>query len=143
MNNKIITGVVIVLVAVGSFYAGNSYAGSKKIATRGAGGQFGQMNNVGGQNGSNNAARQRGALGGMASGEVISKDETGITVKLRDGGSRNVFLLKTTQVTKSVPGNNEDLKTGEMVTITGQANPDGSMNAEMVQIRPASTTPLK
>lgn len=73
---------------------------------------------------------------GAAMGEVISKDEQGVTLKLRDGGSKIVFIGDGTTVTKTASGTPADISVGAQVMIIGKTNPDGSLTAENVQIRP-------
>lgn len=130
MDKKII-GIVLALIIVGagSFYGGMKYAASK-MPVRGnfAGGQFPRT-----------GADARGgfmANGGFVAGEILSKDANGITLKLRDGGSKIVLMSDSTQILKSDEGLKDDLVVGGEVTITGKANTDGSINAMSVQIRP-------
>lgn len=84
-----------------------------------------------------------GRMGGanLANGEIIAKDEKSITIKLRDGGSKIIFLSGTTAINKSATGTIDDLKVGTQVTATGTINTDGSVSAQMVQIRPEMTVP--
>lgn len=150
MNKKIIAVIAgIIIIGGGSFYAGMQYASGNALAqTRGAG-NFG-----GGQRGA-----RGGANGGFASGEVLSKDSTSITIKLRDprvadgqnasaqsggltsqstsqGGSKIIFFSDSTQVMKAISGSLGDVKVGEQVTVTGSTNSDGSISAQSIQIRP-------
>ncbi|MDD5547467.1 MAG: hypothetical protein PHN74_01000 [Candidatus Pacebacteria bacterium] len=76
--------------------------------------------------------------GGMVSGEIISKDDKGITVKLKDGGSKIVFIPESTIVTKNAAGSIEELKTGVQVLVSGTANTDGSVSAKSIQIIPSA-----
>ncbi|EKD24076.1 MAG: hypothetical protein ACD_81C00114G0003 [uncultured bacterium] len=133
--------VIIGIISAGSFYAGMRYerGGSDRLAQNNgmllapaerqarmaSGGLNGAQRNVG--------ARTNG--GGLVAGEIIAKDATSITVKLRDGGSKIVFLSNTTSVMKSTNGSTEDLVIGAQVTTTGTTNTDGSITAQSVQLR--------
>ncbi len=142
--NKKYVGIVVllvVLVGAGSFWGGMTYAkkNTTDFGARGAGanfqgrmGQFGGMNSRGGRTG-----------GGNLFGEIISQDEKSLTVKLQDGGSKIVFLSDQTKVAKSVDGTKADLVTGAGVVVNGIPNPDGSITAQSVQIRPAMPVPVK
>lgn len=149
MNKKIAVIIAIIIIAGGSFYAGMRYDQSKNTAAnRNAGGfanltseerqarlqQFGTMAGQGGG--------QKGmqANGGFAFGDIISKDDKSITIKLPDGGSKIIFYSNSTQVKKAVDGTSDDLQTGTQVTINGTANSDGSLTAQTIQIR--QTIPL-
>jgi hypothetical protein len=68
------------------------------------------------------------------SGEIISQDDTSITVKLQDGSSKIVILSGNTNINKSSEGSKSDLKTGERVTAFGTTNSDGSITAQNVSI---------
>lgn len=139
-NQNIIIAIAVVLIAA-SFYGGMQYGkssvASSNSATRaGFNGQFGQG---GGQRngavGANGARNMRNG-GGLINGEVISKDDTGMTVKLNDGSSKIIFIASSTSVGKFVEGVKNDLTVGENVMVTGTANSDGSVVAQSIQIRP-------
>lgn len=145
--NKNITNIIIAVIVAGgaSFYTGMHYAQSKTVTPvnfanmtpeerQALRGQFG------------NAAGGRGSRtgNGGASGEIISKDTSSITIKLRDGsGSKIVFLSNTTPVTKQAAGTPADLIIGTEVSAMGTANADGSITAQSVQIRPAMPGEIK
>jgi hypothetical protein len=74
-------------------------------------------------------------------GEVLSKDATGITIKLRNGGSQIVLIGGSAQVLKSVTGTLNDVAVGSNVTVIGTANSDGSFTANSIQLRNGTTTP--
>ena len=99
-----------------------------------------------------NGGFQRGAFGvqgrrsGVSNanfimGEIMNKDDKSITVKSRDGSSRFVFFSGMTQISKSTNGTPDDLQIGKEINANGTLNSDGSMSAQMIQIRPFSQTP--
>ncbi len=73
---------------------------------------------------------------GLLAGEVLTKDANSLTLKLRDGGSRIVFYSTSTRVSKMADGMIGDVATGVTVTVNGATNQDGSVTAEMIQLRP-------
>ena len=131
---------IFVIVAGVSFYGGMAY-GQKHVGTSGAFTQGDGQARIGGQ-GFGGSGRRGGmnGQGGFVGGEVVSKDTQGITVKLVDGGSKIVIISPSTPVIKSVESSVADLMAGEQVLVTGKANGDGSVSAQSVQIRPASST---
>jgi len=135
MNNKIIIIIAGLIVVVLAFFSGMKYAESKGPVSRGPGGTFFA------QTGGGRGGIRNGMGGGFVNGEIIAKDTTSITVKMRDGSTKIVFVSNTTPVMKAASGSLSDLLIGEDVTTTGTVNPDGSVTASSVQIRPATTTP--
>jgi hypothetical protein len=134
---------VIVLVAGGMFYGGMLYG---KNVTAKAASQTeqslgrGMGNRTGGANGGVAGGKrgQRGPAGpGFSNGQIISKDDTSITVKTHDGGSKIIYYSGTTSIGKTAPGAVSDLSVGDDVMVTGIASADGSVAAENIQIRPA------
>ncbi|MBI3888302.1 hypothetical protein HY311_00735 [Candidatus Nomurabacteria bacterium] len=127
-NKKIGFVVLGIIVLAGVFYGGMTYGGNNVRAaimsrTGGAGNFAGRMG------GARNAS-------GFTIGQIISKDATSITVSMQTGGSKIIFLDKSTPITKQVAGALSDLAVGTDVSITGTANTDGSISATAVQIRP-------
>lgn len=134
MRNKIVSIIiVVVIVSVGSFYAGSKYRQSAVQSTRNSAtvARFGQGFAM------NGSGVSRGASsGGSVSGQVLSKDDVSITVKLNDGGSKLVFLSTSTPVTRNAEGAISDILVGTSVMVFGSSNSDGSITAQSVQIRP-------
>src|SRR3989344_5196044 len=141
---------VAVLVGGSAFYGGMKYAQARRgvnfanltpeqrqqfTANAGAGFRGGA-----GQDGRLPAGRQ-GMMGGFISGEIISKDDKSITIKMRDGGSKIVFYSNTTGVEKFVDGTANDLEIGKNVSANGTTNQDGSITAQSIQLRPNMPTP--
>ena len=146
MNQKMIGAIIGIAVVVGggSFYGGMQYGKSKTSAAAGRSSnlspeerqaRLGQVGAQGQRGGMNEFAQ-----GGGAGGEIIAKDDKSITVKLRDGGSKIIFLSNSTSLLKTAEGSLQDLAIGEQVTAIGTANQDGSMSAQSVQIRSAQKT---
>lgn len=136
MNNKTTLGIIGIVIAGVSFFGGVKYDQSKSVALTSVNGNGGQarMNGVGGQRGT------RGAFNG-ASGSIVAKDATSITVSLRDGsGSKIIFISPSTTVSKTTTGTEGDLIVGKEVSVAGTPNPDGSINAQSIQLRPNFAT---
>ena len=155
MDKKQIVVSVVVLVVGGAlgFFGGIKYQQSKTALARTqagsrfaggpGGGAFFAQTGQGGQ-----GRRVGGANGGFAAGEVLSKDDKSVTIKMQDGGSKIVFYSPSTQISKPEPVQVSDLSVGENVVVAGSQNSDGSVTAQTIQIRPAmpnspSPTPSK
>lgn len=142
MKKKQIIIAIIVLVAVSgiSFYSG--YKSGQNNNARNRDGQMFSQNGAGGMMGGANGIRSgRPGQGGamtLVSGEVLSKDATSITLKLRDGGSKIIFVATSTSLQKTVDGTIADLVIGNQITASGPANADGSINAVTINQRPAT-----
>jgi len=144
-NSTIILIIAIILVGSGAFYGGMTYAGSKSPG----GGNFQNMTPEqraqrfaqGGSGAGRQSGGQNGA--GFANGEILSKDDKSITVKMRDGSSKIIFYSPTTQIMKSTSGTPVDLKVGDNVVVNGKADQSNTITAESIQLRPAmaSSTP--
>ena len=128
--NKIILIAIAVAVIVGSggFFGGIQYQKSKSPFSD----LQKRFQEAGVPGGIPNANRNGG---GFTTGEIISKDEKSITVKLRDGGSKMVFFSGSTEIVKSVSGSGDDLQSGEQVSVSGTQNSDGSITASLIQLR--------
>lgn len=126
-KNILVISAIIVLVAVGggAFYGGMLYGKGQARPAGFTGGNFQTRVNRPGSNGSN-----------FISGNIISKDNTSITVQLPNNGSKIIFYSDATQINKSATGTSADLSTGTLVSVTGTTNSDGSITAQSIQIRP-------
>ncbi len=147
--NKVVPIIIaLIVVGGGAFYGGMKYAESKSSADNPAS-NFRDLQNLspeerqkqieqmgGGRTG---AIRQLG--GGVASGEIISKDDQSITVKLRDGGSKIVFYSDSTPIQKFIDGSSGDLEVGKTIIINGKANDDGTVAAQSIQIQSENIAP--
>ena len=136
-NKKVWAIVIVVVLIIISFWAGSKYGEGKAGSTLAANRANFTQNGFG-ANGSMRSAQSRGgAGGGLINGQILSMDNKSVTVSLRGGGSKIVFYSPSTKVEKTVDGVTTDLATGKEVMVTGTANPDGSVDATSIQIRPA------
>ena len=126
--------IVMLIIGGGSFYGGMQYQKTQTPVPspqNGIGGGFVR----GGGGGQVFGAGRGGAGGGMVNGDILSKDDKSVTVKLRDGGSKIVFFSPATRIGKTTDGAVIDLEVGKQITVTGVTNSDGSVTAQMIQIR--------
>ena len=124
---KKILPIVIALAAVAgcSFFGGMKFAESKG-SLAGFSQRQGNFQRMG--NGTSTARS------GFVSGEIMNKDDSSLTVKLRDGGSKIVFFSEASVITKSASGTISDLEAGKQITVSGKTNDDGSVTAQSIQI---------
>lgn len=129
-KKKIVPAILVILIVGGiSFYGGMKYQISKTPVRQG-GGNFGN-----GQNGMN---RGRGGMGGgsFINGEITAKDNSSITLKMRDNSTKIVFFSTSTSIGTTVAGTANDLVIGKFVSVGGQANATGVVTAQSIQVRP-------
>jgi hypothetical protein len=127
------------VIAVVGFAAGfavaNATSSQSTTAANGGIGQgvFGQGNGQG--FGPNASGRPRG-FGGNTSGTVGSVAADQMTVTTQNGSARIVLLTPTTKVTEVSSASKAvtDITSGATVTVTGTANPDGSVTATNIII---------
>jgi hypothetical protein len=133
MKKIISLSLLITAVAGAAFYGGLRYDKSQSPASAGVG--------AGGRGNFQGRQRDGGGVGNFTGGPIISMDDKSVTVQTMNGGSKIVFFSGATKIMKSVDGSPADLATGKQVTITGTANPDGSMTAETIQLRTGAFAP--
>lgn len=127
---------IILIVGAGSFYGGMKYGESKNPANSFMKNGF---KNFGVNGGPGNLLGQIGRGQNGASfnaGEIIAKDDTSITIKLKDGGSKIIFYSGSTTIGKTAIGAISDLNIGETINANGKTNQDGSITATNIQIMP-------
>ncbi|MFH1292261.1 MAG: hypothetical protein ABIH87_03620 [bacterium] len=146
MKNLVI-GIIIVIVGGANFYAGMIYKGNGQAKT----GQAQTSNNQnfrnmspeqrqdmmqarGGATGMGQGARV-GQGGEMLAGEIMSKDDASITIKLSDGGSKIAYIASsTTQISKTTEINYSDLEVGQSVVVGATKNDDGTYTASSIRL---------
>ncbi|HRH23372.1 MAG TPA: DUF5666 domain-containing protein [Candidatus Magasanikbacteria bacterium] len=136
MNKTVgILSVLVLCAGIGGFFGGMQYQKSKGVTQMPnfmSGGGTGMMQQ--GRMGQGGGARFTGGAG-FTSGEILSKDESSMTVKLMDGGSKIVLFSASTTVMKATEVSKDELAVGEQVTVTGATNTDGTVSAQSVQVR--------
>jgi hypothetical protein len=131
----IISILILAMAGGGAFYGGTLYGKSN-----GANDRF-TMQGPGGSNFNGTAGANKQGGAGFNTGEIISKDNGSITIKLAGGGSKIIFFSSSTEISKSATGSSEDLEIGKNVMVQGTTNSDGSIAAKSIQIRPLAETP--
>lgn len=129
-KNIIIFIVSLIVVGGLGYYLGTKQTNSP--SARETNGQFtGNRGNFNrGQNG------QFTGRGGMVVGEIINFNDQTLTIKNEtDGGSRLIFLSTSTTITKTEPATTNDLQAGKKVMVSGSQTTDGSVKAQMIQLR--------
>lgn len=129
-KSKYLILAVAVIIGGTGFFAGTKYQQNKFNEFAGnLPENFEQMRGQMGQhktNGSSGLTTVRG--------EILSMDDSKLTVKLDDNSSKIVIVADSTGIYKSEKGSTEDLTEGTNVTIMGQTNSDGSVTASNIQI---------
>lgn len=82
------------------------------------------------------AFNQRRGGSGFLAGEVLSKDEQSLTLKMQDAGSKIVFFSTSTEISKTAQGSIGDIEVGKQIMVMGEQNSDGSISAKAIQISP-------
>jgi len=134
-KNLILILIALIVVGTGGFFGGMKYGQSQTLKNltpekmreifqqRGQTFQRGEI-----------PQRQREGVG-FLSGQVISKDEKSLTIKLPDGSTKIIFLSQSTQITKLKEAKIEDIEIGKEISVSGTPNDDGSLTARVIQIR--------
>ena len=130
MKHSPVLILVIALIAAGlGFFGGMEYQISKRSNFQSS--QFRMMGN-----GPTGAFGMRGNRNGNqpVSGEITAVDDTGITVKMRDGSSKIVVVSSSSVINKATTGTKADLTKGTELMAFGTTNTDGSITAQTITI---------
>ena len=133
----IVSVVVLVIVAGGSFYGGMLYGQSESRSGRTAGARF-----AGGANGGTPGFGVQGGTGGQGRqggvfGQITEVGASYIVITDNNGKQTKVMVTDTTLIEKNASVKLTDLATGDTVIISGSAGSDGTYTARSVQVAPA------
>ena len=131
-NTVIIIAIISLALGFGGGYLFKNYQVGKMRPN------FGSLlpDRQGNGQGLQNVQRPQTGFGGMVMGEIISQDENSITVKIQDGSTKIVILGDSTTYSKSQSIEKTELSIGSQVRVSGNANSDGSITAQNVQLNP-------
>ena len=74
-------------------------------------------------------------------GEITKIDDSSITIKTPDGGSKIILVSDSTVINKAAVGVKTDLIVGANVSITGDSNTDGSVTGKSININAQNDSP--
>lgn len=77
------------------------------------------------------------AGGGLVAGQIASFGNDSMTIQMANGNSEVVLYSSSTPVTEPTTVSPSVLQVGTNVMVGGTANSDGSVTAEMIQVRTA------
>jgi hypothetical protein len=131
---------LIIGYVIGAAYAGAHAMPRGGFATEQAGGGqggagFARGGFVGGSAGRTGGAAGMGGAAGATTGTILSQDANSITVATQGGGSRIVLISASTTVMTESTSSVASLQKGQMVTVLGTMNGDGSVSARSIQAR--------
>ncbi len=144
MKKVLLIVIAFIIIGGGAFYGGMKYAESRNSK--------GQFSHIDFQNLSPEERQQKfqemGAAGivlggdrirgrtgsGFVTGEIISKDNQSITIKLQDGSSKIIFFSDSVQIFKTTEGTIKDIEIDKQIMVSGSQNPDGSYTARTIQL---------
>jgi len=129
--------ILILIVGSAAFYGGMKYQQNKISSQRLS------FQNLSPEQRQQFAQRTGRTGSNFLSGEVISKDEKSLTIKLLDGSTKIVFFSGATEISKSAEGSIEDIEIGKQIVVNGDQNSDGSYTAKTIQLSPRVIQPQK
>ena len=135
-KNLILILIILIIVGAGGFFGGMKYGESETLKNLTPEKMREIFQQRGGQLFTQSQGQRQRTGQNFVLGQVISKDEKSLTIKLADGSTKIVFLSQSTQITKATEGSIEDIEIGKEVSVSGTQNEDGSLTARTIQISP-------
>lgn len=122
--------VSVIVVGMIAFYFGNIYGQNQTKSSSQITRQFQGL-----------TTGQKGVRTGFTSGnnfingEVLSKDDSGVVIKLQEGGSKIILISSSSNINKIDTGTKNDIEIGKQISVIGTTNSDGSITAKTIQIK--------
>jgi uncharacterized protein YneF (UPF0154 family) len=138
-KNLILIIILLIFVGVGGFFGGMKYGESQALKNL----TPEKMREIFQQRGQTFQGQRQRMGQNFISGQVISKDEKSLTIKLADGSTKIVFFSGSTQISKATEGKIDDIEVGKQIMVSGDQNSDGSYTAKTIQLSPNYPTPNK
>ncbi|HPT66071.1 MAG TPA: hypothetical protein PK257_02050 [Candidatus Woesebacteria bacterium] len=131
--------IVLVLVALGlGFTIGTLVQRNKRPNFRTTNGQQFQTGTrqLGDRTNGTNLGFQKGGPSGQnnASGEVIKIDDSSITIKTQNGGSKLIMISGSTIYKQLMDTDKSKLQVGSQIIVDGEAGTDGSITGKTISI---------
>jgi len=128
IKTTIIIGLILIAIA---FYGGFKYGQTNSVSNQS---NF-SGRTMNGQSIGGFARRSLGEGGGMVRGDIVKKDDQSFTIALPTSGSQIIWYSTSTEVQKTVAGSPTDLVVGQKINVNGSTNSDGSLTANLIQLR--------
>ncbi len=122
---------LVVITGAAAFFGGMQYQKTKRFS--------GEFQRSGIEGGNRMMGTRSDGSGRMmqgfkpVSGEIISTDQSSVTVKLEDGSSKIVMFSDNTQINKAEKVEKSNLAVGEKISVFGSEK-DGVVTATMIQL---------
>lgn len=131
-------GITIVALGVG-FGLGTLFQKNQKPNFKNANSQFQMGDRSSGARGNGNRQNvqnggQMGQSQNHASGEVTKIDDSSITIKTQNGGSKLILISDSTAYKQLTDGDKSKLKLGSQITVEGESSTDGSLTGKTISI---------
>lgn len=122
-----------IMIANRNNFTGNGQNGQQRRNNANANGCPRPTRPNGGNGNGGNGNNANGATRGVT-GTLGQINGSTITVTEANGSDFTITLTKDTQITQTVQATSADLKTGTLITLTGQANSQGTIAAQNITI---------
>lgn len=133
MNKKIITSMIMLVVGIGMFFAGMKFEAKKTASILQS-----KIEQVADNQNKNQDQKQvqdqSKEKPTSIIGEVISRDEQGLTIKMKDGIEKEIFVSQDTKVRKTEFVDFSVISIGQQVSVNFKNGENGRVNADGISI---------